>query len=370
MKQRKQKRDVLYVAFIMLVFVSLTLFAWLKPTDDFSATERRELAQFPEVSFETIETGMFMQKFESYTLDQFPFRKAFRSLKAITHKYVLRQSDNNDVYLVGNHISKLDYPYRPQAMENTIQKFTRVYEKYMAGSEVNVYAALIPDKNYFLAKQNGYPAMDYKKLYEKFQTGIPEEMKYVEIKDLLELEDYYLTDTHWRQDAILDVAKLLGESMKTPLKQTYETVTLDTPFYGVYYGQLALPVQADKISYLDNPIFADCKVYDAVNEKEIPVYDLELANGRDGYEMFLSGALSGITIENPNAITEKELVMFRDSFGSSIAPLFIEGYQKITLLDIRYLHESMIGEFVEFKNQDVLFLHSTGVVNNETAFKK
>ena len=46
-------------------------------------------------------------------------------------------------------------------------------------------------------------------------------------------------------------------------------------------------------------------------------------------------------MENPKAETNRELVIFRDSFGSSIAPLFAEGYKKITLLDIRYLNENM-----------------------------
>ena len=99
------------------------------------------------------------------------------------------------------------------------------------------------------------------------------------------------------------------------------------------------------------------------------MYDMDKAVDRDPYEMFLGGSLSVITIENPNADTDKELVIFRDSFGSSIAPLLAEGYVKITLLDARYLHQSMIGSYVTFNNQDVLFLHSTSVLNNETAFK-
>jgi hypothetical protein len=85
--------------------------------------------------------------------------------------------------------------------------------------------------------------------------------------------------------------------------------------------------------------------------------------------MFLGGALSVITLENPKAETNRELVIFRDSFGSSIAPLFLEGYKKITLLDIRYLNETMVGQFVRFKNQDVLFLYNTTVLNNRSSFR-
>ena len=48
-----------------------------------------------------------------------------------------------------------------------------------------------------------------------------------------------------------------------------------------------------------------------------------------------------ITIENPQApgtdAEGRELVVFRDSFGSSLLPLMISGYEKITIFDIRYL---------------------------------
>ena len=85
--------------------------------------------------------------------------------------------------------------------------------------------------------------------------------------------------------------------------------------------------------------------------------------------MFLSGSLSLITIENPNATTDKELVIFRDSFGSSIAPLLVEGYAKVTLVDIRYIASDLVGRFVDFENQDVLFLYSTLVLNNSVTLK-
>ena len=76
-----------------------------------------------------------------------------------------------------------------------------------------------------------------------------------------------------------------------------------------------------------------------------------------------------ISIENPNAKTDRELVMFRDSFGSSIAPLLAEDYAKITLVDIRYLPVERIGNYINFKDQDVLFLYSTSVLNHSETLK-
>ena len=366
---KKFKKEVFYVLLVGIVFCGLTLFSWVKPNQDFSATERRELAKFPELSWKTIQSGLFMDKFEDFTLDQFPLREEFRTLKAFTHKYIFGQADNNKVYLVGDHISKLEYPYSDKALDGTINKFKRIYEKYIKDSDAKVYTALIPDKNYFLAEANGYLAMDYDKLYERYINGLSDIMTYIEIKDLLTIDDYYFTDTHWRQDCILDVAQKLAGAMGTTLQAEYEKVTLDSPFYGVYYGQLALPVNPDKITYMDNDLFDDCVIINHETQKEIPVYDMALATGRDPYEMFLNGSLSLITIENPNATTDKELVIFRDSFGSSISPLFVEGYKKITIVDARYMLETMMGNFIEFDNQDVLFLHCASVVNNESAFK-
>lgn len=362
-----KNKNRMYSLIVGVLFFGLTLFAWFKPADDFSATERRELNQFPELSLETIFNGKFMSEFEKYTLDQFPLRDEFRSIKAFTHFYVFGQSDNNDVYMADGYISKLDYPLSDKAMDKAIRKFSSIYKTYIEGTDAKVYTAWIPDKNYFLAEVNGYPAYDYDEQCSYLNNALSFATN-IDIAHLLSIEDYYYTDTHWKQESIQDVAQHLADGMGVSLTQNYEAITLDTPFYGVYYGQLALPVEPDQITYLDHPMFADCTIINHESGKEIPMYNMEKAVGRDPYEMYLSGSLSVITIENPNASTDRELVIFRDSFGSSIAPFFVEGYSKITILDARYLNEMMIGSFVEFTNQDVLFLYSTGVLNNETAF--
>ena len=364
----KERKDMLYSLIVALVVLGVAVICWLKPADEFSKTERRKLDQFPTLSWETVSSGKFMEEFEGYTSDQFPFRDAFRSAKAIFHKYVLGQLDNHEVYIVEDTISEMDATLSQRALDKAIKKFSSIYEMYMKDTDSKVYLSVIPDKNYFIADRNGYLSYDYDGLYEYVQKNMPF-ASYIEIRDLLSIEDYYRTDSHWKQENILKVAERLAAQMGTSLEGAWSKTTLETPFYGVYYGQLALPVDPDTITYMDNSLFADCIVYDHESQKEIPVYDMELAVGRDAYEMFLSGAKSVITIENPNASSGKELVVFRDSFGSSLSPLLISGYEKITLLDIRYLNEKMIGEFVEFSNQDVLFLYSTSVLNNESSFR-
>ena len=91
---------------------------------------------------------------------------------------------------------------------------------------------------------------------------------------------------------------------------------------------------------------------------------MKKANGKDPYEMYLSGPVSLITIENQDTTSDKELIIFRDSFASSITPLLTEAYSKITLVDIRYLRSDFLDKFIDFNHQDILFLYSSLVLNN------
>ena len=89
----------------------------------------------------------------------------------------------------------------------------------------------------------------------------------------------------------------------------------------------------------------------------------------DGYDTFLSGAQALLTVENPLAGTDRRLILFRDSFGSSLAPLLLDSYREITLVDLRYLSSSLLGDYVDFDGADVLFLYSTSILNSAMLLK-
>ena len=100
------------------------------------------------------------------------------------------------------------------------------------------------------------------------------------------------------------------------------------------------------------------------------VYPLNKLENMDKYDIFLGGASSYIEITNPSNNTGRELVIFRDSFGSSLTPLLIEAYYKITLIDTRYISSNTYLNMIKFSNQDVLFLYSALIVNNSSTLKQ
>lgn len=365
----KTKNIVLTV--ILAVFMcAFSVWCIAKTPDKYSDSERRTLESFPEITWETILSADFMSDFESYTLDQFPLRDFFRSVKAVSEKYIFAKKDNNDIFTADGHISKLEYPMNTQMLDYSAERFSFIYEKYIAPTGSATYFSIIPDKNYFLAAQNEYLSIDYDELvsYMKDKTSY---MTYIDIFPLLSIDDYYTTDTHWRQENITDVAEYIGECMGTDVNAEYTVNTLDNTFYGVYYGQSALPFKGDTIKYLTNDVIDNCIVtgFDTGKPESKDMYDMKDAVGKDPYEMFLSGSEAILTIENSNAETAKELIIFRDSFGSSLAPLLAEGYGKITLVDIRYVNPLILGNFVNFENCDILFIYSTMLLNNSKAFK-
>lgn len=361
-------KEKIQVCLIAAIFFGISFFAWLKPADEISDSELRRLAQMPEFSMEQVVSGAFMTDFESYTLDQFPLRDAFRTLKAVVCLYALRQLDNNGIYVQDDFAVKMEYPLNEESVDYACERFRNIYEKYLAGTQAHCYLSVIPDKNYFLADAHGSLKLDYDSLFRKMREGTAF-AEYIDIADCLSAEDYYRTDTHWNQVCITDVAKRLAENMGAVLDSAYEITTLEAPFYGVYYGQSALPLPPDEIQYLTSSAISRARVFDWQNNREISVYDEEKLSTRSPYDLFLGGSISLVMIENPEAQTDRELIIFRDSFGSSVAPLLISGYKKITLVDIRYLPGDRLGRFITFTDQDVLFLYSTLVLNNSSVLK-
>ena len=342
-------KDALTLGIAAAFVLMFALWSICKSDDAVSESERRPLKQFPTLNVEEVLSGRFQSNFESYTLDQFPLRDELRTLKALSVRDLFGEKDNNGIYVADGYAAKLDDTIHEDSLDHAADRFRYVYETYLKDTGANIYLSVIPDKNYFLAAENGYPAMDYEKFFALMRQKV-DFADYIDLTGTLSLSSYYRTDLHWRQEMLAPTAKALADAMGVSLTVDFTKVTLDTPFYGVYRGQSALPMEPDSLEYL-------------------PVYTLEKADGSDPYEIFLSGPKSLLRIENPNAQVERKLLVFRDSFAASLLPLLAEEYSEITLADIRYLSPSMLGKFIDFTAQDVLFLYSTSVLNDSATIK-
>lgn len=366
---RKIRSIICIVCFLVFVF-SLGAACFLREPVEVLVSERRKAAQMPEASVESVMDKSFFDDFESFITDQFFMRDGFRSINAAIRMKLLRQTDNGKVYLAEGHISEFQSVLNENSVRATADKLNSIYDKYIKGKNAKVYCSVVPDKNYYLAEKNGYPSLDYGKMLDIFTSEI-KNMEYIDISDCLTIDDYYKTDSHWKQENLGAVVDRLSEKMGFATKPIDEyRAEKITDFEGVYAPRLAIGKMSDEIVALSSEVTDSAKVFNLETNKTMQgVYDKEKLGGYDKYEYYLSGAAAFLTVENPLAKEKKELVVFRDSFGSSLIPLMLEGYSKITVVDIRYISPQILGEYVDFTDCDVLFIYNSLILNQSNILK-
>ena len=326
---------------------------------DISTTERRELSSYPTFTL----NNEYITKLDKYFLDHFPFREELRSIKANYNYHILNKLDNNQIYLKDNYIYKSNYPTNKESINYFLNHITKTKNNFTSNN--NIYMMIIPDKNYYLLDEN-FLQIDYDYIYDEIdKLNIPN----IDLRNILTIEDYYQTDTHWRQEKLDKVVKEITNKLNLTYQEEIYKINEYNNFYGVYYGESAIKREPETVTYLTSEYINNAKVTYLENKKLNKIYNLDKLNSFDAYEIYLDGASSFIEIYNDNSKTDKELVIFRDSFASSITPLLINYYQKITLIDNRYINSLNYLDLIKFANQDIIFIYSTLLVNNSYSLK-
>lgn len=349
----KRKASIATAAVFLAVLFGFSLLHLALPDREVSRSERRRLAQLPPLS------SGFSDKLEEYMLDQFPLREQLRTVNSLVRLYGLGQADIHGIYLQGGGAFRMDGPLQEKQVRHAAAVFSAVQETYFPS--LPAHYVIVPDKN--AKAETSRPRLDTETLRGIVREALPG-MTEIDIWDLLSADDYYKTDPHWRQERLLPVAAAICEALGADAPGTFTEKAL-SPFYGAYYGQAALPMAPDTLTYLESADTKAAEVTGPELDGAQPVYRPELLDGTDGYDVFLSGAQAVLTVTSPNVHNGRHLVLFRDSFGSSLAPLLLGSFERITLVDLRYISAARLADYADLSDAtDVLYLCSTAVWNN------
>lgn len=275
-------------------------------------------------------------------------------------RVLLRQPDENGLYCYRGSWVEAPDPQEEATMDWFANKLLSLQEEYLT-EENRAFWALAPDKSCY-AQGSGWPALDMAAMQQGLRQRL-QRMEEVDLSPALSLEDYYLTDPHWRQERLEGVVGVLGDHMGFSVDFSQFTAHSSPGFYGFYSLQSGRSLAEEELVYLTSPFTEAARVESYQVPDEPRVYHLEALSTDHPYNVFLSGASPVVAIRETGAGTGRELVIFGDSFASSLAPLLCGAYDAITILDIRYMAPQLIPEFVTFQNQDVLFLYSTSLAN-------
>lgn len=274
-----------------------------------------------------------------------------------------------DVYVYQGYAVTTEAGYDQMSLDYAALKFQQLYDSYLTGNDGHIYLSVVPDKGSFTAPPEGYTPASAQETADTLLAQL-DFVQYVDIAPGLTLEDYYRTDPHWRQECLVATAQTLAQAMDVPLAGDFQENAIDVPFYGAYAEKAGEPLVADTLRYLTGEVLDACTVYDYETDAREPLYDLAAVDTDTPYDLYLQGSRSLLRIDSPLSATDRTLVVFRDSFGSSLIPLLAESYRTIYAVDIRYLSSQMVGRFLSFDgSEDVLFLYSTLVLQNSRTMK-
>ena len=365
-KKKPSLKEILSSAVFILIIGGFFALNIVTPEPTVLLSERRVPAKLPELTVDALLSGSFMGKFDGYAADRFVFRDTFRRIHAFMTLDVYMLSDKAGLYRSKAVGAGEFRAINETSFRQTTERIKRAADSF-EGLDMNIYYSIVPDKSIYAEMY--LPGFDISTA-ESLLFGLMGEYEYIRLAGELSAESFYKTDLHWNQVEIRGMADYILEAMDAGHTPDVLQRVLAGEFSGVYAGQLALPIDMDAMEYLDVPGLSVRYLNEKTLEFESgPVYDTERFNGVDPYDLFLRGPQPLIVIENENA-PDRELYLFRDSFGSSLAPLLATAYSKVTIIDLRYIHFMMLDMFVEWsEGADVLFIFSSQIFNNPSVLQ-
>lgn len=354
------KRYAVFLAglFCAFLFGGLTLHLLL-PDRARSETENRTLQQRPALTAAAVADGTFMEDAEDYIADQFPGRDGWTGLKARVEQ-LLGKTEFRGVYLCGDTlINRGDDPGR-QAEKN-LDYVSALAER--AG--VPVYLGLIPtasevwgdklppgaarpDQSGFIAaalEQTGLPGVDFLAAMTA-HAGEPV---------------YYRTDHHWTSlGAYYGYAALCDAMGVMPVSLdsfTPETVAED--FNGTLYSTSGVHwLTPDTMEFYVPEEGLTVTSWRNGAPETAALYDRSYLDKKDKYSAFLGGNQPLCVIENPNAATDRKLLLVRDSYADSMAPFLSQTFAEVHLLDLRYYRLPVAQYAAEHAIDDIVVMYS------------
>ncbi len=349
---------VLFIAFVF----GLAIWFVVNPKADYSSSEKRYLQQFPETSVDTVLSGEFSEKFETYFADHFPQRNMWVGLNSYYNLGIGLNGRNGvynsaDGYLINVPVDKENY------VRKNIRVLAEFKEKigdvpmtvmlapstgYIATDKLPLIHDSYNDDTYFAetAKTLGESGVNFVDLRETFKQ------KYAEGVQL-----YYRTDHHWTTDGAYEgYVKLCEKLGVQPADKDSFAKTAYGGFYGTTYSTSGYWLtKPDSITVYDNQENTDKNITVKISEdgKDNHYGSMFFYNhiGEDDkYPVFLDGNHALTEIQNKNA-KNGTIVVIKDSFSHSLAPFLAENYSKVVLVDLRYYKQS-VSDLIKKENPE------------------
>lgn len=356
--------------------LALSALFLLFPKKEFSENENRYLKALPELTWEHIADGSYMEGLNGYLCDHFPFRDFFMGVKSRAEILSGRQEINQVFIAEDGYL--IDAYQTPEHTEDTVLILKKFAESLnptgvdlrlmLVPTSVYVYQEKLPD--YAVTPDQMETA---RAIYEGSGiTGIDVSGALLEHKED-EQPLYYHTDHHWTTYgayiAYLEYCDAMGWEPVPLDGWDAETVTED--FCGTTYSRVNdYSYQGDCITIYSHPQDRLTVTYEDTGAVTDTLYNLAYLEQKDMYSLFLDNLHPLVTVINDNALTDRELVLIKDSYANSLVPFLAHHYGTIYVLDTRYYKSGPSAFLKEHPSvTDVLILYNLFTMDTDAGIR-
>ena len=370
--QVNRRLQAQYLSWLLVLTMLLGIGTGILVKDrEFSDSENRMLAQFPEISFSSLFDGSFLEGLGDYTADQFPGRDAWITLN-LKMNMALGQKEFNGVYLCqdGYLIQVPQEPNWVQAERNlaAVETFAAKYPDLnmvmtVAPNAVTVLSGLLPANA---------PARDQREDIAWIQ-GQLNAVQFCDVTDALAAHSdeyiFYKTDHHWTSLGAKYAFYAMAERMNlAPIKEgDYTAYPVSNTFQGTLSSKSGSHTSSDTVEiYIPHSGIDYYVTYADTGENISSLYRRSALNEKDHYTVFFGGNHARVDITT-TADTGRCLLLFKDSYANCMVQFLFPYYDHITMIDPRYYYDNIDLVIKSESITDVLFLYNADTFLNDTS---
>jgi len=358
---KKNLTDILTCAlFCGFTAVMLVLFLVL-PKTDFSELEKRALEQPPKTDTESILSGKFGEKAETYIADHLPGRDFFVGVANYYDLLSGRQGTKEILVAAGDRlVEKPNLPNDAKVQSNMgyINRFAETI-----GQEVDLM--IVPSAGFVLEDTvtGLHDAYRDDEIIAGIHALAGENVRPVALLDAFTgAQDrgalYYRTDHHWTALGAYTAAQVYLEGA-LPARESYGVESFEG-FYGTTHSRSGLWLtKPDAVELWDDggsyTVTAYSNANDTVGKTHNSLFYRDRLAERDMYTAYLDGNQPLVRIQNPNG--EGKILVIRDSYANCLGTLLAGKYAEVVLVDLRYW-KTPVSELAAEGFDDVLVCYS------------
>ena len=372
------KKKGAIVSLIMIWFFCLVIFGvsglhLLTADSKFSESENRVLAQFPKLSAATIADASFMKNFETYLTDQFPFRDSIISLKTLTDR-IVGKNEENGVYIGKNgYLFDSQTPLDKEGVKKLGKSVLDFKNKY---PDFKTAFVLVPNSSYVYSDYlPDYLEMDDQRwLIRSVHRQMEDDSilwpaaATIMKSNASETQLYYKTDHHWTtRGAYLmfkEIALSWGlEEDEKAIDKKFEFYEISNTFEGTLAStsgvydvkdtvEICVPKDSEG-SYVVN--------FESSGEKTASLFFKDKLNQKNHYEVFLGGNYDKVIITTVSQ-SKRSLLLIKDSYANCMIPMLTPYFNKIVVIDPRYLTDSLESIVNENDFTHMMYLYNANTL--------